>query len=86
MSARVRLVHTPPSLGHALTRLVGLLLRDTVLSPDEGDGLMVGLLTSNTAPMGTTKLSTWLDKNAGLLGGRYVAKLRRNCRQRIPAN
>ena len=28
VNARVRLVHTPPSLGFALTRLVGLLLRD----------------------------------------------------------
>ena len=30
VGARVRLVHTPPSLGFAMTRLVGLLLRDVV--------------------------------------------------------
>ena len=29
---RVRLVHTPPAVGYALTRLVGLLLRDMVLT------------------------------------------------------
>ena len=46
VNARVRLVHTPPSLGFALTRLVGLLLRDVVLTCDEVDGLMAGLLKS----------------------------------------
>ena len=40
VGARVRLVHTPPLLGFALTRLVGLLLRDVVLTKDEVDGLM----------------------------------------------
>ncbi len=32
MGARVRLAHVPPSLGFALTRLAGLLLRDVVLT------------------------------------------------------
>ena len=36
--ARVRLVHTPPSLGFALTRLAGRLLSDVVLTRDEVDG------------------------------------------------
>ena len=57
VNARVRLVHTPPSLGFALTRLVGLILRDTVLSRDEVDGLMGELLTSHAAPAGTTRLA-----------------------------
>ena len=43
VGARARLVHTPPSRGFAFTRLVGLLLRDVVLSRDEVDGLMAGL-------------------------------------------
>ena len=34
VDARVRLVHTPPSLGFAATPLVGLLLRDVVLTRD----------------------------------------------------
>ena len=57
VGARVRLVHTPPSLGFALTRLVGLLLRDVVLSWDEVDGLMAGLLTSDGTPTGATRLA-----------------------------
>ena len=54
----VRLVHTPVSLGFALTLLVGLLLRDEV------DGLMAGLLTSSKKPAGSTKLGDWLVENA----------------------
>ena len=80
VNARVRLVHTPPSLGFALTRLVGLLLRDVVLSRDEVDGLMTGLLTSHAAPAGTTRLAGWFEDNPDILGRQYVSGLRRNYR------
>ena len=59
LNARVRLVHTPPFLGFVLTRLVGLLLRDVVLTRDEVDGLMAGLLRSRTMPTGTTRPTNW---------------------------
>ena len=85
VGARVRLVHTPPSVGSALTRLVGLLLRDTVLTRDEVDGLMAGLLTSVGGPTGTTMLGDWLDTNGAVLGTRYVSELRRNFRSRSMA-
>ena len=77
----VRLVHTPPSLGFALTRLAGLLLRDVVLTRDEVDGLMAGLLTSGAKPTGTTKLGDCPAENSGVLGQRYVSELRRNYRR-----
>ena len=73
--ARIRLVHTPPSLGFAMTRLVGLLLRDTVLTRDEVDGLMAGLLTSNAVSTATTRLGRWLEANAQQLGRHYVSEL-----------
>ena len=50
VGARVKLMHTPPSLGFALTKLDGLLLRDTVLAKDEVDGLMAGPQTSGAVP------------------------------------
>ena len=81
VGARVRLVHTPPSLGFALTRLVGLMLRDVVLSRDEVDGLMAGLLTSAEPPTGTTRLADWLGDNNEILGRRYVSERRRNYRR-----
>ena len=78
MGVRSRLVHTPPSLGLNLTRLVGLMMRDVVLTRDEVDGLMAGLLTSDAAPTGTTALSSWLEDNASDLGRRYASELRRH--------
>ena len=81
VNTRARLVHTPPSLGFALTRLVGLLLRDVVLTCDEVDGLMAGLLTSHATPAGTTRLAGWLEDNPDILGRQYVSELRRNHRR-----
>ena len=80
MGARVRLVHTPPTVGFALTRLVGVLLRDSVLTRDEVDGLMGGLLASDDAPTGTTRLDDWLAQNPDALGRSYVSELGRNFR------
>ena len=78
MGVPCRLVHTPPSLGLNLTRLVGLMMRDVVLTRDEVDGLMAGLLTSDAAPTGTTALSSWLEDNSHHLGRRYASELNRH--------
>ena len=77
---RCRFVHTSPSVSLVLTELIGLLIRDVVLTRDEIDGLMDGLLTSDGAPTGTTGLSGWIHDNADALGHRYVSELRRNFR------
>ena len=71
-------MHTPPSLGYALTRLVGLLLRDVVLTRDEVDGPQAGLLTSGRPRAGTARLGDCLKENADGLGSRYMSELRRN--------
>ena len=81
VGARVRLVHTTPSLRFALTRLVGLVLRDVVLTSDEIEGMMAGLLTSDSKPTGGTPLGEWLKGNADVLGRRYVSEVRRNFRR-----
>ena len=54
MGVRRWFLHTPSRVGLALTWLVGLLMHDMVLTNDEVDGLMVGLLTSDEPPTGTT--------------------------------
>ena len=78
VGARVRLVHTPASLGYAVIRLVGMVLRDVVLSPDEVDGLMAGLLTSGSAPTSTAQLDEWLRGISNELGQHYVSELKGN--------
>lgn len=80
MGVRRRLLHTPPLVGHALTGLVGLLMRDVVLTRDEIAGLMAGLLTSDAPPTCQTSLRSWTEQNADGLGREYVSEIRRNWR------
>ena len=78
---RARLLHTSPPVGLALTSLVGLMVRDTVLIRDEVDELMSDQFISAAEPTGTTKLSDWLQHNSDGLGRRYLSELRRNFRR-----
>lgn len=77
-----RPVRMPPPVGLALTRLVGLMVRDVVLTRDEVDELMAGQFTSALPPTGTTRLSDWLHENSESLGREYVSELGRNFRRR----
>ncbi|MXX93921.1 MAG: NAD(P)H-binding protein [Chloroflexi bacterium] len=80
MGIRARFIHMPPSVSLALTSIVGLVVRDIVLTRDEVDGLMTGLLTSKTLPTGTTRFNDWLNENAHNLGRHYESELQRNFR------
>ena len=80
MGLRRRLLPTNPTLGLTLTSIIGLLMRDVVLTRDEVDGLMANLLTSDSAPTGTTRFSDWLNENADSLGRNYRSELKRNFR------
>ena len=80
MGVRRRFIRVPPTLGLALTSVIGLLMRDVVLTRDEIDGLMSGLLTSDAPPIGTTRMNDWLTNNADNLGRNYQSELQRNFR------
>ncbi len=80
VGSRAILVHLPPDLVLALSKLVGYLVKDVVLTPDEIEGLMAGLLVSSGPPTGTTRLSEWLTQNADRLGIRYISELARHYR------
>ena len=80
MGVHSQLVRMPASVGLALTRLVGVLIRDVVLTRDEVDGLMAGLLVSGTGSTTTTRLEDWLTDTADTLGRQYESELKRNWR------
>ena len=63
-----------------MTRLVGLLLRDMVLTRDEVAGLMEGLSNSGSVATGTTKLGDWLGGQGESLGLKFVSGLPRQLR------
>jgi NADH dehydrogenase len=77
---RVRIVRVPPALALMLSAMLGLIVRDVVLTPQEIDGLMAGLLASGGPPTGRTRFSEWLKEEAATLGIRYASELARHYR------
>jgi NADH dehydrogenase len=71
------IISMPPRIGYLATRLLGKALGDVVLTWDEVQGLMQGLLATDSAPVGRIKLSVWARENADNLGKLYAHELRR---------
>ena len=78
--SRARIVHVAPGLALFLSRLVGYMVRDVVLTRDEAAGLMSGLLVSTSPPTARTRLDDWLALNADEVGTRYASELKRHYR------
>lgn len=78
VGSRARIVHLRPSLALFLSRLVGQAVYDVVLTKEEVEGLMAGLLVSKNEPTGRTRLSEWATRHAHLLGRHYASELKRH--------
>jgi uncharacterized protein YbjT (DUF2867 family) len=64
----------------ATARLLGLVVRDVVLTRDEISELTSSLLTSHEPPRGEIRISQWLPANAEALGRTWASELDRNFR------
>jgi NADH dehydrogenase len=80
IGSRARIVNLPTGIVRGLLGLVGLFVRDVVLTEDELAGLMSNVLVSHSAPTAHTRFSAWLEQNAGSLGIRYASELERHFR------
>jgi uncharacterized protein YbjT (DUF2867 family) len=80
VKGRARIVHTGAGTAYLLTRLLGLFVKDVVLTWDEVAGLMAGLLVSHHPPEGKTLFSDWLRHNAHKVGTGYASELQRHYR------
>jgi len=78
--SRAKIIHLRPALALFLSKLVGYMVSDVVLTRDEVEGLMSNLLISQNPPTGQTRLSDWLSKNADSLGAKYASELSRHYR------
>jgi uncharacterized protein YbjT (DUF2867 family) len=76
--ARAPIVHVPRSVMAFAARALGLLVRDVVLTPDEIDGLMAGLLVSHQPPLGRIAFSDWLESGGQSVGRHYANELERH--------
>jgi uncharacterized protein YbjT (DUF2867 family) len=75
-----RLVHVPPKLALAAARFLSLFVGDVLLTPEEVDGLMAGLLVSSEPPRCETHLEDWLRENREHVGQQYASELKRHFR------
>ncbi len=78
VGARSRLVRVPPQIALTLSRFVGTFVKDVVLTREEVDGLMAGLLVSDDPPRGQKSLKEWLHENRETVGMRYASELARH--------
>jgi NADH dehydrogenase len=76
--SRAKVIHVSPMLALLLARLIGLTVKDVVITKDEVQGLMSNLLVSESPPTGQTCLSEWLEQNADMVGASYVSDLQRH--------
>lgn len=78
IGSTARIIHVPPSLALALGKVLGFIVRDMVLTREEIEGLMQGLLVSRDQPTGKTYLSQWLKQNADIIGRQYASEVARH--------
>jgi len=77
---RPRIVNMPAGLTLAAGNVVGLFMRDILLTRQELEGLMEELLVSKEEPRGTRRVDDWLLRSAAVLGRSYASELSRHFR------
>jgi NADH dehydrogenase len=82
LGRRTPILHAPPAAVAALSRALGFVVRDVVLTADEIHGLTAGLLVSHQPALGRVSFLEWLQENASTLGRAYANELDRHFRVR----
>jgi uncharacterized protein YbjT (DUF2867 family) len=72
------LLNVPPRLALTVAQLLSLFVNDVILTPEEVDGLMAGLLVSKEPPQCKTRLADWLEGNKKTVGAKYASELARH--------
>lgn len=78
IGARALVTHAPPVVALAGTKLLGLVVRDVVLTDEEIKGLTRGLLACEGPAAGRITFSQWLTGCAESLGSSYANELQRH--------
>jgi hypothetical protein len=72
------LLHVSPKLALAAAQFLSTFVGDVLLTPEEVDGLMAGLLVSDEPPRCKTHLKDWLEENKDSVGVHYASELQRH--------
>jgi len=78
--SRAKIVHLSPTPALFLSRLIGYVVNDVVLTRAEIEGLMANLLVSEGPATGQRRFSDWIAENAGRVGTSYASELGRHFR------
>ncbi len=71
------IVRVAPALAYYIGAIVGKFVGDVVVTREEIQGLMRGLLYVDSSPVGKTRLTEWVADNRIMLGARYASELGR---------
>jgi len=80
VKSKARIIHVRPGMALFLSKFIGYMVKDVVLTRDEVEGLMANLLISKNPPTGKTSLSDWLSQHADTIGTHYASELNRHYR------
>jgi len=72
------LIPVPPRLALLAAQFLSLFVSDVLLTPEEVDGLMAGLLVSPEPPRGRIHLADWLEKNKDQIGANYASEIKKH--------
>ena len=80
VGSRSRIIHVPGTLIPVAARVLGLALRDTLLTADEYQGMADGLADTDGPATGETGLTQWMADHKDTLGRVYANELTRHFR------
>ncbi|MBX3381351.1 MAG: NAD(P)H-binding protein [Phycisphaeraceae bacterium] len=83
IGVRRAIVCVPPSVGYAVSKLVNPFVGDVIITREEIEGLMRGLLFSDGTRTGKTKLGEWVREHRDQLGRRYASEVGRRIRRNV---
>jgi uncharacterized protein YbjT (DUF2867 family) len=78
MGRRVLFVHVPSAVALGAAAAIGRVVGDVVVTRDELEGLMAGLVTTEGPATGSRRLSGWLTQKADSVGRRYASEISRH--------
>jgi uncharacterized protein YbjT (DUF2867 family) len=73
--SRSRIVSVPPTILLAMSKALGAVMHDVLLTPDEYRSMAGGLADSDAPATGTVRLSEWLVEHGDTLGRSYANEL-----------
>ncbi|MBZ5538520.1 MAG: NAD(P)H-binding protein [Acidobacteriia bacterium] len=84
LGRKIKILRVPPAIGIFCGQVLGLFLRDVLLTRNELEGLMSELLTSPQPPNAPTRFSDWLKENNSTVGRHYSSEVARHFRWSAP--